>query len=187
MDTDRNLRRLPVIAGLLLVLVAASCQPAAPAAQEAKPAAAPASANLFLMVDMVLGSKNIPADQAPARSCVMNSRFPRNSQVVWRARVFDPATGALMDDKALSKVEVKLGNGETIKMRYGPHPATNPNAEKFWTGSWVVPKDNATGTLDYSVGATGADGRSGEFKQFSSQPSLLTITDEVLEDAAPKA
>lgn len=170
---------------LALAMAVTACQSAAaPSVGQPQPAAAPTK--LFLMVDMVQGSKNVPQAQAASQSCVLTSRFPRNSEMVWRARVFDPKTGDLMDDKALSKVEVKLANGTSLEMRYGPHPPQGQNREFYWTTSWVVPKDHATGTLKYSVLATGADGRVGDFEPFSVAPSLPAITDEVLADAPAK-
>jgi hypothetical protein len=173
------------VIGMLAVLTMAafvlSCQPSAPT----QAAAPPAATNLFLMVDTVQGSTNVPKDQAAARSCVLSSRYPRNSQIVWRARVFDPKTGDLMDDKALSSVQVALGNGKTINMKFGSHPK-DPPGEAYWTGSWIVPKDNATGTLKYTVTATAADSRTGLFEPFSIASSQLAITDEVMPDAPAK-
>ena len=172
------MRRWPILILLAaLALVFSACQSGN--AQAEPPADKQGTANLFLMVDMVQGSKNISKADAPTRSCVLTNRFPRNSQIVWRARVFDPKTGQLMDDQALSKVEVRLADGKTVDMKYGAHPK-DPPGESYWTGSYLVPKDQATGTLDYSVVATAADGRSGEFKPFNVSSSLLTITDEVL-------
>ncbi len=131
--------------------------------------------------DIVQGSKNIPDDQKPAKSCVLNNRFPRNSEIVWRTRVVDPQTGQPMDDTTLEKVELKLGDGQVIAMEYGGHPRKEPR-EFYWTAAMLVPKDYATGTLAFSIVATAKDGRVGEFKPFDIPSSLLTITDEVLED-----
>ncbi|MHB1415533.1 MAG: hypothetical protein ACYC1C_09785 [Chloroflexota bacterium] len=175
--------QIPILALALLALTTA-CQSAAASTSgdQATPAAAqgaPAASNLFLMVDTVQGSTNLPADAKATQSCVLNNRFPRNSQVVWRGRVFDPQTGELMDDKALSKVEIQLGNGQMIAMHYGSHPK-DPPGEAYWTGSWVIPTDQATGTLDYKVVAESADGRTGDFEPFQVPTSLLTVTDEVL-------
>lgn len=175
------------LAALTLALVATACAPAPAApAQPAAPAPAAGASKLFLMVDLVQGSKNIPEAQKTARSCVLNSKFPKNSEMVWRARVFDPATGDLMDNKALGKVEIKLANGKNIDMQYGAHPK-DPPGEAYWTGSWVVPKDNPTGTLNYSIVATDTKGRTGEFKPFSVAASLPAIVDEVYPDAPPPA
>ena len=182
-----TLPRRRTFAGLAVLgfaLISTACQAAASPAQPAAPATASTS-KLFLMVDVVQGSTNLAGDQAAAKGCVLNSRFPRNSQIVWRARVFDPKTGDVMDDKALSKVQIQLANGKTTDMKFGPHPK-DPPGEAYWTGSWMVPKDQATGTLNYKVVATAADGRSGEFEPFKVASSLLTITDEVLADAPAK-
>ncbi len=169
---------------LPLVLVMAACQTAAPQEKQAAPAPA-GTDKLFIAADLVQGSKNVPDAEKPLKSCVLTSRFPRNSEMVWRVRVFDPKTGELMDKAALSKVEVRLANGVNIEMQYGPHPK-DPPGESFWTGSWVVPKDHPTGTLNYTIVATAVDGRTGEFKPFSTAPSLPSILDEVLADIPTK-
>ncbi len=59
----------------------------------------------------------------------------------------------------------------------------DPPGESYWTGSWIVPKDNATGTLKYTVTAKSSDGRTGSFEPFNVATSLLTVTDEMLPDA----
>ena len=176
---------VPASLALLLVVSTACQQTAAPTPQQAAAPAAAVPAKLFLMVDVVQGSKNVPDALKALKSCVLNSKFPRNSEIVWRARAFDPATGELMDDKAISKFEVKLANGQAADMKYGPHPK-DPPGEAFWTASWVVPKDAPTGVLNYTVLATDTKGRTGEFKPFSTTPSLLSIIDETYPDVAAK-
>ncbi len=142
------------------------------------------AAKLVVFGDIVQGGQNVPEDQKALRSCVLSSRFPRNSQMVWRMRVVDPKTGEQMDDKAVTKVEVMLSDDQVFEMEYGPHPpAPNPPHDFYWTAPWLVPKDYPTGTLGYSVVATGADGRTGEYKPFDVPSSLPTITDEVYETA----
>jgi hypothetical protein len=163
-----------------LVLVAAGCQPAA--APAPAPAAEPTTNKLLVSADIVQGSKNVPTEQASMKSCVLNSRFPRNSEIVWRARVYDPHTAELMDSAALSGVQVQLTNGKSVDLAYGAHPKDPPN-EYYWANSWVVPKDAPTGTLRYTVKATANDGRTGEYVPFSVAASLPSITDEVLPDA----
>lgn len=102
-------------------------------------------------------------------------------EIHWRARVYDPQTGELMGEEDLASVEVQLANGETVSMHYGSHPPDDPTGEFYWTGSWVIPVDHATGTLNYTVVAESTDGRTGEFAPFKVKPSLLTVTDRVLE------
>ena len=185
-----NRHRWGALGGLVVVLLlAAACQPAA-TPTTAAPAAAPkaAAGKIFLMVDMVQGSTNLTDEEKPTKSCVLNSRFPKNSQIVWRARVFDQNTGDVLSDKDVKDVVIKLANGTNIPMKFGPHPKDPPN-EVFWTGSWVIPKDAPSGTLNYAIVGTAIDGRTGEFKPFPTATSLLTITDQVLQDvvAKPKA
>lgn len=175
---------------LPLALAIAACQ--APAAEQTSAAPAKAqtaaAAKLFIAADVVQGSKNLTDAEKPSRSCVLTSRFPRNAEIVWRIRVGDPETGAYMDKAALSKVEVRLANGKDLDAQYGPHPK-DPPGESFWTASWVVPKDHPTSMLDYTIVATDTKGRTGEWKPFSTKPSLLTIIDQVLPDVptAPAA
>jgi hypothetical protein len=180
-----GITRRRVLGGLAVAglgVVVGACQAAATPVQPAAPAVA---ANLFLTMDTVQGSTNVPTEQAAARSCVLSSRYPRNSQIVWRGQVGDPKTGEYMDDKALSKVQVQLANDKTIDMKYAAHPK-DPPGESFWTGSWMVPKDQPTGTIKYKVVATATDGRTGTYEPRAVPPSLVTITDEVLPDAPAK-
>jgi hypothetical protein len=129
---------------------------------------------LFIQADTVLGGANLASDES---SCVQESQFERNEEIVWRAKVFDAATGQPLDDSALSSVEVKLAD-QTLTMKYGDHPHSNPT-DSFWTVSFTIPADYPTGALSYTVVATAADGRTGEFDELNSAPSRLTVTEAV--------
>src|SRR5579884_1033883 len=168
---------------ILIGILVTACQAAAAPTASSTTAATTSTTKLILSSDMVQGTKNLTKDMQATNGCILTSRFPRNSEIVWRARVYDPRTGELMNKTQLSKVEVQLANGKTIAMQYGSHPK-NPPGEAYWTGSWVVPKDAPTGTLNYTIVATSTDGRTGEYKPYSVQSSLLTITDQTLPDLA---
>lgn len=127
---------------------------------------------LFIDLDTVRGSKNIPAADAPTQSCVQMSRFAKNEQIVFRTRVYD-TTGKVMDDKQLKEVRVTFKDGTTDVLKYGPHPKDPPN-ESFWTVGWVVPAAYPVGTLDYTVTATSLDGAVGTFKQIGLAPATIT-------------
>ncbi len=176
-----NRRKALTLAAPSLVVFAAGCATAAPTA----PAPAPVATTdkLLIAADVVQGSKNVPQAQAALKSCVLSSRFPRNSEIVFRVRVYDPHTGDLMDGAALSGVQVQLANGTNVDLNYGAHPKDPPN-EYYWANSWVIPKDAPTGTLRYSIQATANDGRTGEFEPISVAASLPSITDETLPDLA---
>ena len=142
-----------------------------------------ASASLIIQSDIVQGTTNLTDEMKATQACVQNNRFPHNSEIVWRMRVFDPATGDEMDDAALQSVTVELADGQSFDAKYGGHPHDNP-LDFFWTTSFDIPADYPTGTLDYTITATGADGRTGTFKPFNVAPSLLTVTDEALTPVA---
>ena len=141
-----------------------------------------APSTLFMYGDTVEGGKNRPADSD--RHCVLSNIFPRNAQIVWRMRVVDMANGgAALDDTVIDSIVVTLQDNTTVKLKYGGHPPKE-NTDYFWSNGWLIPKDYPTGTLLYSVKATAKDGRTAEYKPFDISSSLLTITDEVLEDIA---
>jgi hypothetical protein len=169
-------RSLAILSLFLVPIIISACGSSKPAATPV-----PAATNVSVMADTVMGSTNVPDAQTTERSCVMTNRFPKNSQIVWRVRIMDPVTGDLMDDKAVSKVQTKLANGMTLDLKYAAHPKTSQNF--FWTVSWIVPLNQPTGTLGWSILATTGDGRTGAFQEIKSATSLMTITDEIF---APK-
>lgn len=181
----KKARAFLLIAALGVMAVAVtSCGGGSATRDSATPAGAatastPAKAALAISADLVVGPKNMTDAEKPTHSCVLQSRFPRNSQVVWRARVTDAASGTQMDDAKLESLIVKLGDGQTFPMKFGQHPKTNPT-DAFWATSWTVPQDYPTGSVDYTITAIGKDGSTATFEQFKVASSLLTITDEVI-------
>jgi hypothetical protein len=166
--------------GMTLVLVMAMVLGACGGEEAEETTTTVVTAALIVQADVVSGPLNIPGDQRAGRVCVLQNRFARNSEIVWRARVVDPVSGEQLDDTALEGVQVELADGQVLDMRYGPHPNDNPT-DRFWTTSFDIPEDYPTGSLGYEIVATGTDGRTGSFVQFNVAPSLLTITDEVYE------
>lgn len=162
-----------------LALTAAACgdddeEEAADSAQ-AQELAAP----LVIQADTVRGSANVPEEERAGSVCVLQSRYARNSEVVWRATVIDPVTGEELDDNALASLTVELADGETFEMEYGDHPRENPT-DSFWAAAWDVPADYPTGTLEYTIMAEANDGRTAQYEPFMVESSELTITEEVL-------
>jgi hypothetical protein len=153
--------------------MAAGCGGSTNAAGKAQ-AAARVSQALILDANTVMGAEGIPKSEAAQRVCVLSSRFIPGQQVVWQIRVYDPATGKQMDDKALQLVTVALPDGKSFDAKYGGHPADN-STDYFWTTGWEIPNGYPTGSLQYTVKATAHDGRAGQFTQFNVASALLTI------------
>ena len=139
---------------------------------------APASKLLFVDSDTVRGSKNVPTGSADG--CVQTNLFAKNEQIVWRIRVYDPATGQQMDDSQIQSIVVTLKDGtKTDPASYGAHPKTTPN-ESFWTASWVIPTNYPTGAVDYTITATSKDGRTGTFTPVHfAATAMMAVTDQV--------
>ena len=70
----------------------------------------------------------------PADICVVSSQFPQGESVVWRIKVYDPATGKPMDDKALDSVVVSLKDGQTFNAKYGPIRETQGQHRRTTSG-----------------------------------------------------
>ncbi len=152
-----------------IAIVAAACSGSSSPTPTASPTQA--AKNLILSSDMVTGSGGTVA---PAAVCVLDNVYKPGEEVVFRIRVYDPATGAQMDNKALSSVTVSLPDGQSFNASYGGHPSTNP-LDHFWSYCWVIPNNYPTGTISYTATATAVDGRTGTFDNFNVQPSLLTV------------
>lgn len=170
-----------VAMGVAAGLILAACQAAATPTPTPAPVAA---VNLFVMADTVIGPKNLTEEEkAAGGSCVQKNIFAKNEQIVWRVRVSDPATGAAMDDQALSSVVVVLPD-QQLDLSYRPHPRDNP-LDYFWTVSFTPPATYPSGLLPYTIQATAADGRTGTFNQFAIAAAQLKVTDEVRPEIAP--
>ncbi|MEX2046223.1 MAG: hypothetical protein WEE03_03600 [Chloroflexota bacterium] len=141
---------------------------AAPAATQA--VAQPAKATtLMVVVDTVRGTQGVTDDEKKADNpaslvCVVMSKFPQGSRIVWRAVVSDPLTNKPLDDKALEYVRLTLADGKTAELKYGPHGGTKENpAQFFWVAGWTVPNDYPTGGFTFKIEAKSLEGALGTY------------------------
>lgn len=123
---------------------------------------------LFIAADMVRGLRG------GGPFCVLNSRFMRQEEVVWRIRVQD-ATGKALDDKGLKSVVVELSDGQKFPARFGGHPSKVHPTDHYWTATWRIPADYPTGSVNYKVIATALDGTTTSWEPFNNKPSHLTV------------
>jgi hypothetical protein len=153
-----------ITAGVLIGAIAVVAAACSGSTQPTPTSSIQAAKNLILSSDMVSGGGG----------CLLDNVYKPGDEVVFRIRVYDPATGDQMDNKALSSVTVSLPDGQSFTANYGAHPSTNP-LDYFWTAAWTIPANYPTGTISYTETATAVDGRTGTFDNFNVQPSLLTI------------
>jgi hypothetical protein len=133
-------------------------------------ASAQQAGKLFFEGDLVRG----PQQGQAGPFCVLASQFKRKEQVAWRVRVLD-ADGKQVDDKSLKSLVVELADGKRFELKYKAHPPRPPQTDYFWSGSWVIPEDQPTGTLSYKVIATDLQGQTQTWEPFKIAASQLTV------------
>ena len=163
----------------------AAAAPTAPATPSVSTTPAPAATpappafnKLLLVESPVRGSLNLTDEEKKTLSCVLNSKFKRNEQIVWRVRIVDPTTGQELDDKSVEKVQVKLADGKVFDLKYGIRPKDKP-VDGFWTVAFNIPEDYPPGRLDYTIEATAKDGRTSQYVKFILPTAHLVILPEV--------
>ncbi len=122
--------------------------------------------------DVVRG--NGPGAQGPG--CVLNSRFKRGETMLFRIRVVDPKSGKSLDDKGVKSLEIQLSNGQKAPMSYHQHPPKEPT-DWFWSGGWIVPDNQPTGSLSYKVVVTDLDGKTQDWSPFKVANSQITVVE----------
>ena len=126
---------------------------------------------LILQFDTVRGGG--PTAQGPA--CVLNSQFKRKEAIVWRVRIIDPKTGASLDEKGVKSLHIELTSGEKVPMSFHAHPPRVEATDHFWSGGWIVPENQPTGSFSYTVVATDLSGAETKIKPFNVANSQLTV------------
>lgn len=121
-----------------------------------------AKAPLFVDADTV--------NTAKTADCWLQNRFQIGDKVLFRVKVFNGATGAIMTNKDLQSVVVGLPNGQNLPATYGNHKTDN-----FWSVTWTIPANYPTGTIEYTVKATSNSGATGAYVPFKIAASDLTI------------
>ncbi|HEY7062076.1 MAG TPA: hypothetical protein VII06_11395 [Chloroflexota bacterium] len=163
------MRTLLALAALLAAILpgVASAAPAdqgPPGGGNPVPVATSPGSGLVIQSDMVIG--------APG-PCALQSRFHPGDRVVFRAKVYDAATGQLVPG---AQTVVHLEDGTTLDMRYEAHPPPNvgPSSDEYWVAVWAIRPDAPMGIVRYSIDATDG-GRTGHFEPFENMTSLLTV------------
>jgi hypothetical protein len=122
--------------------------------------------------DVVRGAG--PTAKGPG--CVLNSQFKRGEIMLFRIRVVDPKTGKSIDEKGVKNLQIQLSNGQTAPMSYHQHPPKDPT-DYFWSGGWIVPENQPTGSLTYKVVVTDLDGKTHDWSPFKVAGSAMTVVE----------
>ncbi|MGH2390339.1 MAG: hypothetical protein ACRDIE_19225 [Chloroflexota bacterium] len=139
-------------------------------------AAAKPMHHYVIQADFVLGAKGLPPK---ADACIANAVFHPGQQIVWRARIYDSATGKVVAPGQVKKLgltaTVVLKSGKKFAMMNIPHP---PQAKKqvfYWTAAWVVSKTYPFGPLVWTINAKDSSGGSTTFAPIGQDVGVPSI------------
>lgn len=137
----------------------------------------------FVKADMVRGAQGA---QGPV--CVPNSVFFNGEMIVFRAVVYDAATGQELkfdDINARGITATVYMDGKELTPMFFPPPAEGEAAEgqegpppgaDFFRGPWVIDADFPTGMYTWHIEVTDADGNEVDFEPIGGTVGLNNIT-----------
>ena len=129
----------------------------------------------FVHADMVRGAQG-----AQGAVCVINSVFHAGEWVIFRAVVYDAATGEELKHDAIAELgltaRVVVDGLDAIEMFYPPLDASAPPAMYFFRGPWAIPADFAMGEYRWNVEVSDAAGNVVTFAPIGQEVGLSSIT-----------
>ena len=129
----------------------------------------------FVHADMVRGAQG-----AQGAVCVANAVFHPGEWVIFRAVVYDAATGEELKHDAIAELgltaQVTVDGLEAIDMFYPPLDASAPPGMYFFRGPWPIPADFAMGEYRWNVEVRDAAGQVVTFAPIGQAVGLSTIT-----------
>ncbi len=129
----------------------------------------------FVHADMVRGAQG-----AQGAVCVANAVFNPGEWVIFRAVVYDAATGEELRHEQIAELGLTAtvnvdGVGE-IDMFYPPMEEGAPPAISFFRGPWPIPEDMAMGEYSWNIEVQDADGNAVTFTPIGQGAGLSSIT-----------
>lgn len=105
----------------------------------------------FVVTDeVVAGSTGIPDGAGGFVTPGMPTRsFIPGMQALFKVGVWDPETGDIVSDQALDEAIVDLDRDVMVDLIFARN-------DREWTGDWIIPDDEETGTVGYTVEVTNA-------------------------------
>ena len=123
--------------------------------------------NFVVTDDVIAGEQGIPDGAGGFASAGRPQRaFVPGMEAIFKIGVWDPETGDIVSDEALTEARVDLDTGDEVELEFS-------RDEREWTGSWVIPEDAEPGTVGYTVEVSNA----AEFTDVGVAASELEIID----------
>lgn len=129
----------------------------------------------FVQADVVRGAVG-----AMGAVCVANAVFNQGEEIVWRAYVYDSATGDLLTQADIDakgvKVYGELDSGVKVPLNYGAHPPGQDKTEEYYAGAWQIPADYATGAYQWTVTVEDSAGNTATYEPMGHTIGLGGLT-----------
>ncbi len=108
-------------------------------------------------------------------NCTISNRFKRGEPIGFRMTAINSETGRR--DRATQLVVHLTYAGKTIDIPMRDRETPQEPDKTFWIAKWTVPDNAPPGIIRYTVTARDPQGRTGEYKPFEVDTSLLTIVE----------
>jgi hypothetical protein len=129
----------------------------------------------FVHADAVRGAQG-----AQGAVCVANAVFHPGEWVIFRAVVYDAATGEELKHDAIAELgltaRVLVDGLDPIEMFYPPLDAAAPAGMYFFRGPWPIPADFAMGDYRWNIEVSDAAGNVVSFAPIGQTVGLSSIT-----------
>jgi hypothetical protein len=151
-------RSLTLVAALLTLSVAFAQSPA-----------------YFVHADLVRGAQG-----AQGAVCVANAVFHPGEWVIFRAVVYDAATGEELRHEEIAELgltaKVTIDGVRDIFMFYPPMEEGAPEAMSFFRGPWPIPDDMAMGDYRWNIEVKDTAGNVVNFTPIGQGAGLSSVT-----------
>lgn len=136
----------------------------------------------FVKADMVRGAQG-----AMGPACVPNSVFFNGEMIVFRAVVYDAATGEELSFEEIEErgitATVHMDGAEPLTMFFPPPGEAAPEGEEggpppgadFFRGPFAIPADFPAGMYGWTIEVTDAQGASAEFAPIGASVGLPSL------------
>lgn len=101
--------------------------------------------------ELITGSEGLPSGAGGfASACAPQRHFVPGMQAIFKVGVWDPETGDVLGGDDLDSVTVAVDRDVSVDLAYD-------DEEEYWSGNWVIPEDEETGTVSFTVEVTNGE------------------------------
>ncbi|MFW5918787.1 MAG: hypothetical protein ACOCSF_01145 [Halanaeroarchaeum sp.] len=141
---------------------------------------------------MATGSEGIP-ETAGFVSCNSPTRqFSQGMMALWDIGIYNPDTGEIADPELVESVQISMSSGDvsaadgqTVEASWKGDAEEDPH--DYWVGSWEIPGDAETGTVEYDIEVSTTEGDSHLVGIAANEFSIIEFRDNLIVQTHPKS